>query len=678
MSTTPDKISTYPGERLVWRLQTKTDINNTKPRLQLSRPVPGSLYLTNFRIIFLPSEDDDIIRIKRHYPNFFHVPLPLVFKITSAEHGKITSFYCKDYRVLSFTVDPIETSSGRFEVFNMLAQRYAFPVYPVKNSVPNNYVASPTPFAFLSGNIIHNSTNNTNTNNNNNNNNNTEVTTERKQSERFTYDAIKEYERMGITAGSGANSTWHGKRWRVSRANESYALCTTYPKILIVPRSQTDQQLADAAPFRSRQRLPALCFLHPETGAPLLRCSQPFVGLRGKRSEADELLVSTAGVTLIVDCRPKKSAMANMAAGKGYENVSQHYSQCQLCFCDIENIHSVRKAHNGMCEMFLESESKNIYIPFDEDESKNRTPTRNRNGSNSNTSSNTSTTNTNENSWLSSLENTKWLKLVRMCLTSADQIARKLAEGGGEGVLVHCSDGWDRTAQVCSLAELLIDPYYRTIKGFAILVEKEWCSFGHQFARRTGRDRNHADDQRSPIFIQWLDSVWQLTQQFPLSFEFNDTFLSIVADALYSCRFGTFLYDCERQRTHADVYNKTYSLWDYISQQGKMVQNLNYVTTNKNSKNLKNSKNSKKRLIPKCQIRHMSKIWPYLHRWTQDMLPLEHVMELERQRIENVLDLTRERNYYRDKCLSLQAAVGESTIKDTLQKMKQMSKGEKE
>ena len=97
-----------------------------------------------------------------------------------------------------------------------------------------------------------------------------------------------------------------------------------------------------------------------------------------------------------------------------------------------------------------------------------------------------------------------------------------------------------------------------------------------------------------------------------------------------------------------------------------------------NKKNLKNSKNSKKRLIPKCQIRHMSKIWPYLHRWTQDMLPLEHVMELERQRIENVLDLTRERNYYRDKCLSLQAAVGESTIKDTLQKMKQMSKGEKE
>ena len=37
-------------------------------------------------------------------------------------------------------------------------------------------------------------------------------------------------------------------------------------------------------------------------------------------------------------------------------------------------------------------------------------------------------------------------------------------------VLVHCSDGWDRTAQLTSLAMLMLDPYFRTIKGFEVCV----------------------------------------------------------------------------------------------------------------------------------------------------------------------------------------------------------------
>lgn len=38
----------------------------------------------------------------------------------------------------------------------------------------------------------------------------------------------------------------------------------------------------------------------------------------------------------------------------------------------------------------------------------------------------------------------------------------------GVSVLVHCSDGWDRTAQVCSVASVLLDPYYRTLKGLMV------------------------------------------------------------------------------------------------------------------------------------------------------------------------------------------------------------------
>lgn len=38
----------------------------------------------------------------------------------------------------------------------------------------------------------------------------------------------------------------------------------------------------------------------------------------------------------------------------------------------------------------------------------------------------------------------------------------------GVSVLVHCSDGWDRTAQACSVASILLDPYYRTIRGLMV------------------------------------------------------------------------------------------------------------------------------------------------------------------------------------------------------------------
>ena len=63
----------------------------------------------------------------------------------------------------------------------------------------------------------------------------------------------------------------------------------------------------------------------------------------------------------------------------------------------------------------------------------------------------------------------------------------------------------DHVLPCISKGQLFLDPYYRTFEGFRILVEKEWLSFGHQFALRCahGRDKtNRQDDQISPIFLQ--------------------------------------------------------------------------------------------------------------------------------------------------------------------------------
>lgn len=68
--------------------------------------------------------------------------------------------------------------------------------------------------------------------------------------------------------------------------------------------------------------------------------------------------------------------------------------------------------------------------------------------------------------FLSGLESSGWLKHIRSILETAWFIARAVVNG--VSVVVHCSDGWDRTAQVCSLAALLLDPFYRTIQGFQV------------------------------------------------------------------------------------------------------------------------------------------------------------------------------------------------------------------
>ena len=130
-------------------------------------------------------------------------------------------------------------------------------------------------------------------------------------------------------------------------------------------------------------------------------------------------------------------------------------------------------------------------------------------------------------------------------------------------VLTHCSDGWDRTSQIVSLAMIILDPFYRTINGFAVLVEKEWIAFGHNFALRSGHGVL-ANESVSPIFLIFIECVWQLTRQCPTAFEFNEEFLVMVMDELYACRFGTFLANNERESYELRLRERTVSLWTEV------------------------------------------------------------------------------------------------------------------
>ncbi|TGZ55167.1 hypothetical protein CRM22_010480 [Opisthorchis felineus] len=330
--------------------------------------------------------------------------------------------------------------------------------------------------------------------------------------------------------------------WKVTDANKSFKICPSYPEYHIVPRDVEDSVIAKIADFRTNRRFPSVVWRSQTTGAVLLRCSQPCVGLMGYRNEFDEQFMCNVSRScqknpgsrpingpkrlLIVDARTFRVAQLRRLLGGGYEHTA-YYDDAEICFMDLPNLHKVRLSFESLIQLYA----------MDSDAS-----------------------------WFSLLEKTYWLTYVSQLLKCSVDIATEL-ESVGRLVMIHCTDGWDRTAQLSSLAQLLSDPYYRTIQGFAVLVEREWLQFGHKFADRCGQGGLNPSNpgEQSPIFLEWLDCVHQVRLQFPHEFQFNELFLVKLAVHVYSGLFGTFLCNSEQSRQEAQIASKTCSVWGLLS-----------------------------------------------------------------------------------------------------------------
>ena len=293
-----------------------------------------------------------------------------------------------------------------------------------------------------------------------------------------------------------------------------------------MPASISDNTLKYGGAYRSRSRIPVLSYLHPVNECSITRSSQPLLGLRGHRSPQDEKLVSAIFSTskshnsdsrdpfisipagggqsrvssysqtpslstqsssnnleaiedatiararnktpdsddetedpgprlygaqqhnLIVDARPTINAMAMQAAGMGSENMD-HYPFATKAYLGIDNIHVMRDSLNKVVDALKDSDV--TPLPPNRD----------------------------------ALASSGWLKHIANMMDGAALIARQVGIHHSH-VLIHCSDGWDRTGQLSALSQLCLDPYYRTIEGFIVLVEKDFVSLVTSFVFAPG------------------------------------------------------------------------------------------------------------------------------------------------------------------------------------------------
>lgn len=323
------------------------------------------------------------------------------------------------------------------------------------------------------------------------------------------------------------------QQWRISHANSNYELCPSYPASVIVPVKISDDTLKASAQFRQFGRFPILSYYHKKNGVAMMRCGQPLTTMASKRSREDEKLVNaTLGSDskgIIIDTRSQTAAMNSRTKGGGVEPES-HYPQWKREYQNIERYTALNDSIAKLAEASLDPKLSMT-------------------------------------SWLSKLESSSWLDYVQSILSTACHVAKCL-DKNGTTVLVHGDAGTDATLQVTSLVQILLDPVCRTIKGFEGLIDREWLRGGHPFTERcikVGVSPVRYKGQGA-VFLLFLDCVWQIYQQFPCSFEFNDRFLITLFEHAYSSQFGTFLCNNECERVAAKLKTMTVSLWSYLNQ----------------------------------------------------------------------------------------------------------------
>ncbi|XP_073727413.1 myotubularin-related protein 5 isoform X6 [Misgurnus anguillicaudatus] len=432
----------------------------------------------------------------------------------------------------------------------------------------------------------------------------------------------RDYQRLGLGTLSNSLTRSKNEPFRISTVNRMYTVCRSYPGLLIVPQSIPDSTIQRISRCYRQNRFPVVCWRNSRTKAVLLRSA----GLHAKgvvgffkspnaptagpsQADSSTSLEQEKYLQAIISSMPSYSEASGRNTLSGFTSTHMSTSgkwgsirgsgRLSTYNPDVGNRLAGKEspqANGGPAEpCFLRQQKAYLYIIGDKSQLKggkqdsfqqwevvpievfDMRQLKNSFKKLMKACVPSSTNNEPNMTFHRCLEESEWMNLLHRVLQVSVLVVELLDTGSS--VMVSLEDGWDVTTQVVSLVQLLSDPYYRTIDGFRLLVEKEWLSFGHRFSHRGAQTLASQSSGFTPVFLQFLDCVHQIHLQFPMEFEFSQYYLKFLAYHYVSNRFRTFLLDSDYERIELGVLYEEKgerrnpqickSVWDYIDRLNK-------------------------------------------------------------------------------------------------------------
>ncbi|EFA75005.1 hypothetical protein PPL_11690 [Heterostelium album PN500] len=339
-----------------------------------------------------------------------------------------------------------------------------------------------------------------------------------------------EYQRMNLNL-----------HWRISLMNARFDICPTYSSAIVLPASINDNSLRDISNYRVNRRFPAVtwCSLVPMSGYHVFVAisQQPSVDIQ----DESDLLLMLELYKIHNYNRSNNTPLNIFETGFPPKRLTYetHYQQCKFIYLGMDDGERIRTSFTKLLELCTSS------VP----------------------------TERNKQLWRNSLAGTEWLSII----TNTMRIVTRVTEyytSGQSGVIQ--SSGHDcEEILISSLVQLILDPFYRTLMGVQILIQKEWIEFGLP-------EFGHSPQRTSQVslgpllFVIFCDCIVQLLLQFPTDFEFNQSFVNFICSQSFTGRFGTFLAKSHKEAVQLNLLKATQSIWAGVATSSERFINPYY------------------------------------------------------------------------------------------------------